>query len=77
MSLPSPLETRCPVDTKPSVEIEHLRTRDDDGPKRPVEAQCLFFAEIPAGAETKEREAPPVSLSRKPKDRIRLLFTRL
>ena len=68
------LETRCPVGAKPSVEIQHLRTCDNDGPKRPVKTECFFVAEIPAGAETKEREAPPVSLCPKPKDRIGLLF---
>jgi len=75
--LPIRLETRCPVGTKPSVEIQHLRTCDDDSPKRPIETQRLFVAEIPASAETKEREAPPVSLCREPKDRIRVVFPRL
>src|ERR1700730_3823146 len=53
------LETRCPLGAKPSVEIQHLRTCNDDGPKRPVETQRLFIGEIATGAETKEREAPP------------------
>jgi two-component system CheB/CheR fusion protein len=44
------------------------------GPERPVQAKRLFVAEIPAGAETKERETPQVSLCPKPKDRIGLLF---
>ena len=44
---------------KTSVEIQYLRTCNDDGPKRPIKTECLFVAEIPAGAETKEREAPP------------------
>jgi hypothetical protein len=55
------LETRCPVSTKPSVEIQHLRPCDHDGPKRPIETECFFVAEIPAGAETEERETPPIS----------------
>jgi hypothetical protein len=75
MSLPSTL-IRCPLRTKPSVEVKHLRTCDDEGPKRPIETQCCFLAEIPAGAETKEWEAPPVPFSPKPKDWIRLLFPR-
>src|ERR1700737_501998 len=29
---------------------------------RPIKTECFFVAEISAGAETKEREAPPVSL---------------
>jgi hypothetical protein len=29
---PIRLETRCPMGAKPSVEIQHLRTFDDDGP---------------------------------------------
>jgi hypothetical protein len=61
MSFPSGLETSCSVGTKPSVETQHLRACDDEDPKRPIETQRLFVAEIPAGAETKEREAPPVS----------------
>src|ERR1700730_2703308 len=68
------LETRCPVGAKPSVEIQRLRTCDDDGRKRPIETECLFLAEISAGAKTKEREAPPVSLCPEPKDRVGLLF---
>jgi len=31
---------------KPSVEIQHLRTSDDDGLERPIETQRLFVAEI-------------------------------
>jgi hypothetical protein len=31
--------------TKTSVESQHLRTCNDDGPKRPIETQCLFVAE--------------------------------
>ena|SRR6266849_4189224 len=68
------LETSCPVGTKPSVEVQHFRTCDDEGPKRPIETQRLLIAGIPAGAETKEGEAPPVSLCRETKDGIRLLF---
>ena len=71
------LETRCPVGTEPGVEIKHLGTCDEDGPNRPIETQRLFVAEIPAGAETKERESPPVSLCPKTKNRIGLLFPRI
>ena len=39
--------------TKSSVEIQYLRTCDDYGPEPPIETQCLFVAEIAAGAETK------------------------
>src|ERR1700736_4170662 len=56
------LETPCPMGAKPSVEMQHLRTFDDDGPERPIETQRLFVAEIPAGAETEEGEAPAISL---------------
>jgi hypothetical protein len=38
------------VSTKTSVEIQHLRTCDDDGPKRPIETQCLFVVKIPAAS---------------------------
>jgi hypothetical protein len=38
--------------TKPSVEIQHLRTSNEDGPKRPVETQRFFLTEITARAET-------------------------
>jgi hypothetical protein len=70
------LETRCPVSTEPSVEIQRLRTCNNDGPKRPIETQRLFVDEISAGAETKKRETPPVSICPEPKDRIGLLFPR-
>jgi hypothetical protein len=39
------LETRCPVSAKTSIEIQHLRSCDYDGPKRPIETQRLFVAE--------------------------------
>ncbi len=70
------LETRCTVGTESSKEIHYLRTCDEESSERPIETQCLFVAEIPAGAETKEREAPPVSVYPEPKDRIRLLLVR-
>jgi hypothetical protein len=55
------LETRHSVSTKRSVKIQHLRSCDDDSPMRPIKTKCLFVAEIPAGAETKELKAPPVN----------------
>jgi len=67
-------ETRCPLRTKPGEEIQYLRACDEDGPKWPIETQRLFVAEIPAGAETKERKAPPVSSCPEPKDPVGLLF---
>ena len=43
------LQTRCPVGTKPSLEIQRLRTRDDNGPERPIETRRFFVTEISAG----------------------------
>jgi len=71
------LQARRPVGTKPIIEIQHLRTCDGDCAKRPIETQNPFIAKIPAGAETKEREPPPISLRPETKDRIRLLLPRL
>jgi hypothetical protein len=48
-----------------------------DGSEWPIETQRLFVPEISAGAQGKERKAPPISLCPKPKGRIRLLFPRL
>ena len=53
MSFPS---ARHSMGTKPNVEIQYLRTRDDDSSKLPIKTQRPFVAEIPAGAETKVRE---------------------
>jgi hypothetical protein len=44
--LPIRLETRCPVCTKPGVEIQHLRPCDEKGPKWPIETKRLSVAEI-------------------------------
>src|SRR5215469_7168750 len=71
---PIRLETRCPVGTEPSIEIQYFWTGDQDRPKRPIETQRLSLSEIPTSAEAKKWEAPPVSICPEPKDRVRLLL---